>query len=77
MQKINKLKYIFALVLAFCMTGIVNAQWSDPNTPGEGPEGDGSLRSPIDMYVIWLAAVAIIFIVFFAKKALNKTKQSV
>lgn len=44
-----------------------------PQAAGEGGSGDiGGISQPIDMYVIWLAVIAIMFIVCYVKKSNKK-----
>lgn len=63
---------IFYLTLTlFCV--LINAQTEEPCPPGVtcdgvGGNGYGRAASPIDMYVYVLAIVAILAIVYFAKK---------
>lgn len=67
MRNITKfLSTLFLLVVS-----LINAQLpNQPVTPGEGQgtTGSGAQSIPVDMYVYVLAAIAVILLVFFAKK---------
>ena len=56
-------------VLLFFVYGVLSfAQATPPPAPGEGEEGDiGAISQPIDMYVVWLLAIGVIFLIAFAK----------
>jgi len=60
---VNKLVYAFF----FLSVLLINAQPPDPGGGGGGT-GPGNPASPIDMYVYVLGAIALLFVVFFAKK---------
>ncbi len=64
-KNITKFRYtvLFTLlnVLAFAQPPI-------PGGGGAGASGTGAAASPIDMYVYFLAAIAILFTAYFAKK---------
>lgn len=64
MKTINKL-----VTSAFFLSAvsIINAQ-AVTNPGGGGVVGPGAPASPVDMYIYALSGVAILFIVFFAKK---------
>lgn len=68
MKTLNKLVSIFFLFVIF----IVNAQKQPPAPDGSetsrGIVGPGAPASPIDMYVIGLAIIAVMLIIFFTKK---------
>jgi hypothetical protein len=62
---IHSLKYkvAFLFVLGISSFGYSALEGGDPPPP----EGDGSPASPVDMYLIYLAIVAI-FVIFYAYK---------
>lgn len=67
-MKIILNKYLY-VVLFTCLNVLAFA--GAPPIPGGGSTGaggTGAQASPIDMYVIILATVAIVFAVFFAKR---------
>lgn len=71
MKAINKLLLTFFLFTAALVSADVGPVGpGGPPTPGDvGPVGPGApAASPIDMYVYALGVVAVLFIVYFAKK---------
>jgi len=69
MRNINKL---FLLLFIFSIS-LFYAQGGLPTTPvnpgeGEGTTGTGAQSIPVDMYVYVLAILAVLMVVFFAKK---------
>ena len=67
MKNINKLIYILAVFTNLLLGAQLVPQPVDPTTGG-GVTGTGSQSIPVDMYVYVLAVVAIMLVVFFAKK---------
>ena len=69
---------LFLTALLFMMGVLVNAQPPCPTCPGGSGGGGGGgatpggPASPIDMYVYILAIAAILFIVLYAKRILQK-----
>lgn len=65
MKTINKL-----VTSAFFLSAVslINAQVVTNPGGGGGVVGPGAPASPVDMYIYALSGVAILFIVFFAKK---------
>lgn len=58
-------KTILSLVL-LVLGVLVNAQTPPP--PQEESGDVGGISQPVDMYVIWLAIVAVAFIIYFVKQ---------
>ena len=61
------MKKILFLVL-FCINFLAFAQDDVPNPGGSGGDGFGVPASPIDDYLFLLIPIAVMFIIYFAKK---------
>lgn len=61
---IDKVLYSLVLFVSF----VLNAQTQTPPPPGEESSDVGGISQPVNMYVIALAVVAVMFIIYFAKQ---------
>ncbi len=68
------MKTLHKLCLAFFLFSGFLASAQPPNPPGgNGAGGDGTGEQvPVDMYIYWLAAIAIMFVLFFSRKYIPK-----
>ena len=68
-MKLNKLFYSFIFTVLFVVQLFADPPMPPPD-PGDGTggTGPGSQSAPIDMYVIFLAIVAVVFIIHFVRK---------
>lgn len=67
MKNISKQYKAFLSLCLLFLSNFVFADGTGPGVPFEEPP-----TSPIDMYVIYLAAIAIVFIIFSAKRIIKK-----
>lgn len=74
------MKKIIYILLFTIGNILINAQPPCPTCPpgngGVGGTTPGARSSPIDMYAVYLAAVAIILIMLYAKKVMRARKIS-
>lgn len=68
---VNKLNLMFLTVLGAVLYG--QGTVPPPPPPAEETGGPGAPQNvPVDMYVIFLAVIAVMFIVYFVKQYNNK-----
>lgn len=68
MGKLKRMSAFVALLFSMLMLAQPQCPTCPPGTGGVGGHNPGAVASPIDMYVYVLAIVAILIIVYFAKK---------
>ncbi len=74
-MRIN-IKYIYATVLTFLFNVLIFAadDWEGGGDPPPPTEGDGTLASPIDMYIPVLILAAVVFAIWYVRR--NRLKNA-
>ena len=70
---INNFKYRLSFLFILAVNVLIFSQFEGGDPPP--PEGDGSPASPIDLYLIYLAIVAIFVIFYTYKKSIIIEKK--
>ena len=70
---INNFKYRLSFLFVLAVNVLIFSQFEGGDPPP--PEGDGSPASPIDLYLIYLAIVAIFVIFYTYKKSIIIEKK--
>ena len=70
---INNFKYRLSFLFVLAVNILIFSQLEGGDPPP--PEGDGAPASPIDLYLIYLAIVAIVTIFYVHKKSSNLAKN--
>ena len=71
---INNFKYRLSFLFVLGVNALVFSEFEGDDGPPP-PEGDGAPASPIDLYLVYLAIVAIVTIFYVHKKSSNLAKN--